>query len=181
MSEKCPQCGKKQQHEQKANWSCECGATVHGSIPKQASNDRAFDIGWSVVKGDWHGPQEKTEEGKRMVEGDKVFYGQRKWDNVVLGDLLGYIDEEGNERRHNDALYDKYRGRYPDINIAYHNKQTKPEKGEKPFTWSGNSQTPQPATTRERLSRVEMESHRRKLDEGIKRDWERRFLKRTNG
>ena len=50
MGEECPNCGKEQSHNQKANWTCECGATVHGSVPKQASFDRAFRTGWSVVK-----------------------------------------------------------------------------------------------------------------------------------
>ena len=57
-----------------------------------------------------------------MVEGDKVRYGQRKWDSVVVPEQLGYIDEEGNERDMSDG-YHKYKGSFPDIDIRYRHDQ----------------------------------------------------------
>jgi len=143
---------------------------------KEKSNDRAFSTGWLVVK-EWQGPREKVEEGKRMVEGRQVRYGQRKWDNVVMDELLGYLDEEGNERRHLSSPdgYQKHKNRYPDIDIAYRHDQDMSGERPPPYTWGGTPEKPEPATTREWLAQREMRTHQEKLRRENEENWRRRL------
>jgi hypothetical protein len=126
----------------------------------------AFDKAWGIAK-EFIGPREKIEEGKRMVQGNKVFYGQRKWDDVVVPDILGYIDEEGNER---DFSLDTNQGgykllaAYPDANIRYRRDQKFPS-GERPppYTWGRKNEMPYPASVRDRYAKRKMREHQEKI------------------
>ena len=126
----------------------------------------AFDKAWGVVK-EFIGPREKIEEGKRMVEGKDVLYGQRKWDGVVVPAMLGYIDEEGNERDfsfHRNPSRDKLLETYPDADIRYRHDQRFPS-GERPppYTWGMKNEMPYPASVRDRYHKQVMREHQDKI------------------
>ena len=146
-------------------------------------SNRAFAVGWAIVK-EFIGPREKVEEGKRMVEGDKVRYGQRKWDGVVVPEQLGYIDEEGNERdmppsSPNQGGYaEKYGEKFPDIDIRYRHDQS--WSGEKdrpePYTWGESAGgEPYPLSARMEALRRERRIHEEKLRRENEEHWKRRF------
>ena len=135
---------------------------------QEASIMTAFNKAWGVVK-EFIGPREKIEEGKRMIEGHKALYGQRKWDDVVVPDMLGYIDDEGNERDFSfhfmnspDRL--KLLEMYPDADIRYRHDQTFNESERPPpYTWGMKNNMPYPASVRDRFyKRVERE-HQEKI------------------
>jgi len=183
MREKDPEAYKRMLAEQnrRSAGGDRVGETPHQEKPaklKRASNDRAFRTGWAVVK-EWQGPREKVEEGKRMVEGDKVRYGQRKWDNFVAAELLGYLDEEGNERSVSDA-YEKYKDHYPDIDIAYRHDQDMSGERSPPYTWGGMPEKPEPATTRQRLAQREKKAHQENLKREREEDWKRRIREKED-
>ena len=98
-----------------------------------------------------------------MVQGNKVFQGQRKWDDVVVPDILGYIDEEGNERDTNQGWH-KLLATYPDANIRYRSDQKFPS-GERPppYTWGGKNEMPYPASVRDRYAKRKMREHQEKI------------------
>jgi len=123
--------------------------------------NKSFDIGWSVLK-NFIGPREKVEEGKRMVEGNKVLYGQRKWDNFIAAEIQGYLDDEGNERDASDA-YHKYKKNFPDIDMRYRHDQEMSSKP-KPYTWATSSGgEPYPQSARLEAARRERRIHDAKL------------------
>jgi len=137
-------------------------------------SNRAFAVGWAIVK-EFIGPREKVEEGKRMVEGDKVRYGQRKWDGVVVPEQLGYIDEEGNERDMSDA-YHKYKGSFPDIDIRYRHDQDMSGERPEPYSWDRSAGgEPYPLSARKEALRRERRIHEAKLQRENEEQWKRRF------
>jgi len=155
--------------------------------PVDEEGNIEFNKAWGVVK-EFIGPREKIEEGKRMVQGNKVFYGQRKWDDVVVPDMLGYIDEEGNERDfslHTNQGGYKLLGTYPDANIRYRSDQKFPP-GERPppYTWGRKNAMPYPASVRDRYAKRKMREHqekiRREMIEARDRNLEKLRRKREN-
>mgnify|MGYP003649505181 FL=1 len=120
-----------------------------------------FDTGWSLMK-EFIGPKEKVEEGKRMVEGNKVLYGQRKWDDFIAAEVQGYLDDEGNERDASDA-YHKYKKNFPDIDMRYRHDQDMSSKP-KPYTWATSSGgEPYPQSARLEAARRERRIHDAKM------------------
>ena len=140
----------------------------------------AFNNGWNLIK-NFIGPREKVEEGKRIVEGNKVRYGTRKWDGVVVPELRGYIDEEGNER---DAFlsYQELLEQYPDANIRYRHDQDMSGERPMPYSWRtdrhGDSY---PASIRDKFREKKGRAHHVKMlrekqkarDEALRRRMER--------
>lgn len=121
-----------------------------------------FDTGWSLMKR-FIGPREKVEEGKRMVEGRNVLYGQRKWDDFIAAELQGYLDDEGNERDASDA-YHKYKKNFPDIDMRYRHDQDMSGERPKPYTWATSSGgEPYPQSARLEAARRERRIHDAKM------------------
>ena len=142
---------------------------------------KAFAVGWAIVK-EFIGPREKVEEGKRMVEGNKVRYGQRKWDGVVVPEQLGYIDEEGNERdmppslNNKGGISDKYAQQFPDIDIRYRHDQDMSGERPDPYTWDESAGgEPYPLSLRMEALRRERTVHEEKLRRENEEQWKRRF------
>ena len=131
---------------------------------------KAFDTGWSLIK-EFIGPREKVEEGKRMVEGDKVRYGQRKWDGVVVPEVQGYIDDEGNERDASDA-YHKYKKNFADIDVRYRHDQNMSGERPKPHSWGRSAGgEPYPLSARQEAGRREKRIHDAKMQIERLRKW----------
>ena len=120
-----------------------------------------FDIAWDLLK-NFIGPRERVEEGKRMVEGNRVLYGQRKYDGVVIPEVLGYIDEEGNERATSGAM-DALLERHPDANIRYRHDQDMSGERPPPFSWATLGGMPYPALVRDRYAKRKMREHQEKI------------------
>jgi hypothetical protein len=120
-----------------------------------------FDVAWDLLK-NFIGPRERVEEGKRMVEGNRVLYGQRKYDGVVIPEVLGYIDEEGNERATSGAM-DALLERHPDANIRYRHDQDMSGERPPPFSWATLGGMPYPASVRNRYAKRKMREHQEKI------------------
>lgn len=150
----------------KEGWSyCgkrECESCGIGGMKNKGVTNEAFNNGWALMK-NFIGPREKVEEGKRMVEGDKVRYGTRKWDGVVVPEIRGYIDDEGNER---DA-FQGYAGlvaRYPDADIRYRHDQDMSGERPMPYSWRTDREgDPYPASIRDKFRESEMRAHHAKM------------------
>ena len=121
----------------------------------------AFEVAWDLLK-NFIGPREKVEEGKRMVEGKNVLYGQRKWDGVVIPEVLGYIDEEGNERD-SSVAWDALLAMHPDANIRYRHDQDMSGERPPPFAWATLGDMPYPASVRDRYAKQKIRGHQEKV------------------